>query len=236
LAVASKNGKPGSLALRLVPKNLRELVKGAVDIPPELYVALFPTPRDCRDLRKGLLHPKTTFRTLVGTLADTGCDPNCATVGRRGEEIVVAKDQLALAHKMRTAARVEAAKCGCCHWESTVSCICAQTTASQVLAEAMISTLRGFCWLDGAPGWFWVQTARPSELRQRIARTLAVSQAMTLEDLRDALGEIRRLKSVSPLPVLRDYCARIPECRVVGNNVVATFAGTSSILENLSSE
>jgi hypothetical protein len=173
---------------------------------------------------KGLLHPNTTFRTLLSVLTDIGCGPCCALIGRGDQEIVVAQEQLALAKRIRTFARAEARMDGCCRFASTIGTVCAETNASQKLAKAVIPTLSGFRWLGANADWFWVQTAQPGRLEHQIAKALAVSGTISFEHLREALhkGSRRRLRTVPPVLVLRMFCDEMPQWHVEGNELMAS--------------
>jgi hypothetical protein len=97
------------------------------------------------------------------------------------------------------------------------------TSLSAAGIEAVVKCCEGFRWLDEEGGSFWLDNGRPNRLRRRIGRVLSVAPCIAVEELRAALKRDRRRGGQIPSArALLELCRQLPECRVDGNDVLAT--------------
>ena len=91
--------------------------------------------------------------------------------------------------------------------------------------ELVTQTLRlveGFAWLDEASGWFRLQGIGRHGLPKTIDKVLAVAGAVTVGQLRAAMGRNRRLwKAPPPEKVLLEFCRDMPGVRIEGQRIIA---------------
>lgn len=97
------------------------------------------------------------------------------------------------------------------------------TSLSAAAIEAVVKCCEGFRWMDEEGGYFWLDNGRPNRLRRRIGRVLSVAPRIAVEELRAAIRRDRRRGGpIPPACALLELCRQLPECRVNGNDVLAT--------------
>ena len=91
--------------------------------------------------------------------------------------------------------------------------------------ELVTQTLRlveGFAWLDEASGWFRLQGIGRHGLPKTIDKVLAVAGAVSVGQLRAAMGRNRRLwKAPPPEKVLLEFCRDMPGVKIEGQRIIA---------------
>lgn len=92
--------------------------------------------------------------------------------------------------------------------------------ASQI--EQVVDFIPNAYWVDRTTGWFWLDRESTS-LRLRIQKALAAAGRLSPVELRAAAWRGQRLRRMRqpPLAVFREFCRRLPECRLANNFVRA---------------
>ncbi len=88
------------------------------------------------------------------------------------------------------------------------------------LARRILQTREDLEWLDRAEEWFSLCAILRNRLVTRIQKVLALHPRISISVLHQAISADRSFRI--PEPVFRSLCARLPGCRVHGQQLIAT--------------
>ena len=115
------------------------------------------------------------------------------------------------------------------HWGvATVSDIVAQVaqktdqSIDENFAQSVISSSRGFYWLDRSGKWFWLSTVSRNRVLNQVYKILSVSNRIDIAELRAGVGRHHRMEGFSPPKrVLLELCRHASLCEVGGSTIIA---------------
>ena len=90
------------------------------------------------------------------------------------------------------------------------------------LVECVLSSQKGFHWLDQSKGWFWFSDVHANRLLNRIRKILSIAKSISISELRAGILRDYRMQGFSlPSRVLLEFCRQVPELRLYDTTVSA---------------
>jgi len=94
--------------------------------------------------------------------------------------------------------------------------------ASAAVVLQTLQLMDGFSWLDDRRNWFRLSGRSKHGLPRAIEKILSVAPAVTVDQLRAAVGRNRRMWRVAPPDeVIGEFCRQMPGLRVEGDRITA---------------
>ena len=100
-----------------------------------------------------------------------------------------------------------------------------QTTRQTIPDEiviSIISTIKGFSWLDETNEWFWLKFLPRNRMLNIIRKILSVCEDVDIHELRAGIGRHHRMDGFSPTTkVLLELCKQVQWCEIEGRMITA---------------
>ncbi len=157
-------------------------------------------------------------------IAADASDPSPCSSRPTDNRLVIRPDQLPAVLAVVDLAKKEVYFHGLARVEQIERAIAAQEgqRVGAGLVRQTLQLMDGFCWLDDTTGWFRLRPIHKHGLPKAVDKVLAVAGAVTVSQLRAALGRNRRLwKEPPPENVLSQFCGQMPGVRVEGDRLIS---------------
>ena len=190
-------------------------------------------PAAAEDVRQALMDlgflEGSTVSGLLRAARVFGLPAEVSVKAVSGTKVVVLPGQHALLRKVVSVARRLVARAGCTTVLEVAIAMGEQhdQKVSEDLVAHLLSSSKGFDWLDQERGWFWYTDLPPKRNRivNQIEKVLSVAQRLPISELRQAVGRHHRMEGFSPPKrVLLALCDKLDGCEIEDDEFVVDTA------------
>jgi hypothetical protein len=138
-----------------------------------------------------------------------------------GQRLIGYATELDQLRHLPSVVRVLVSKFGCAHLDRLG--VELKTKISEECLRSFAEECSGVRWLDQQRQWFTADDAKRNRLSNVVRKVLCVAPSIAISELRRGVKRVHRLQGFAPgTPILRQFCAGLPYCRVDEDRVIAT--------------